>query len=320
MPHVRVLRLSPGYRSAPHGPPQPDYVNAVLEVDTTLEPSDLLAAGHAVERDLGRRRGGPRWSARPIDIDLLLAEDAGRGRASPDETDAPHPGRSLPDGPYADEPGGLVLPHPRIAERRFVLQPLADLAPSLVHPVAGRTVAELLAACADAPLLGGPFALPPTAGVTRLEHGGDLALRIEAASFAGLVERALHGLVDVVVPRDLLREERRRELALELPVPESRLTAAQRAELLADALTEVLVGLDADAWLPARAAVRLDDRRLRVAVFGQTLRGRDLPIEHSPKAVTRHGLRVTRRRAPRPADAGHPAGGSRWSAHLVLDL
>jgi 2-amino-4-hydroxy-6-hydroxymethyldihydropteridine diphosphokinase len=105
--------------------PQPPFLNAVVAISQTLEPRPLLEALLEIETGLGRRREGARWAARSIDLDLLLFGN-----------------RTI------DEPG-LVVPHPRLAERRFVLQPLSDLAPDFVVPGAGRTVAELLATCAD---------------------------------------------------------------------------------------------------------------------------------------------------------------------------
>ncbi len=99
---------------------QPPFLNAAVAVETELGPRELLDRLLAVERELGRDRTGPRFGPRTIDLDLLLYGD---------ET--------------VVEPG-LVVPHPRLAERRFVLEPLAELEPALVVPGAG-PVATLLA-------------------------------------------------------------------------------------------------------------------------------------------------------------------------------
>jgi 2-amino-4-hydroxy-6-hydroxymethyldihydropteridine diphosphokinase len=102
---------------------QPEFLNAVAEAATTLAPERLLAALHEIENSLGRVRT-IRFGPRTCDLDLLLYGDL-----------------------VSDDPE-LTLPHPRLAERRFVLDPLAELAPQLVLPD-GRPVGELLAAVAD---------------------------------------------------------------------------------------------------------------------------------------------------------------------------
>lgn len=121
LPRTRLVRHSRLYRTAPWGRSgQPDFVNAVAEVSTSLAPRALLDALLALELAQGRRRDGTRWGPRTLDLDLL-AYDAVR----------------------LDEPG-LTLPHPHIAERAFVLLPLAEVAPDFTIPGAGR-VSELAA-------------------------------------------------------------------------------------------------------------------------------------------------------------------------------
>lgn len=108
------------WRSAPVGPAdQPDYVNAAAGFLTRLEPADLLRRLQGIEQAAGRQRG-ERWGPRTLDLDLLVL------------------GRLVVDEP------ALTLPHPRIAERNFVLLPLAEIAPDLEVPQRG-TVARLLA-------------------------------------------------------------------------------------------------------------------------------------------------------------------------------
>ncbi len=100
---------------------QPRFLNGAAAVETDLSARDLLEALLRIERKLGRVRDGTRWGPRTIDLDLLLYGDE-----------------------IVDEPG-LCVPHPRLHERRFALEPLAELAPQAVVPGAGR-VSELLAA------------------------------------------------------------------------------------------------------------------------------------------------------------------------------
>lgn len=139
---VRVVAISRFYRTPciPEGA-GPDFVNAVAAVETEVEPEALLARLHAIEASLGRVRGR-RWAARVIDLDLLDLD----GRILPDaQTQAAW--RCLPPEAQARAaPDRLILPHPRLQDRAFVLVPLAEIAPEWHHPVLGATAEALLAA------------------------------------------------------------------------------------------------------------------------------------------------------------------------------
>ena len=118
---IGAVRLSTIRETEPWGlAEQPPYLNAVAELETSLSARGLLDRLLAVERELGRERVGPRWGPRTIDLDLLLYGDQ-----------------------VIDEPG-LRVPHPYLLERRFVLEPLAELIPAQRIPGNG-TVSEALA-------------------------------------------------------------------------------------------------------------------------------------------------------------------------------
>ena len=135
-PGIRVVRSSRVYETAPVGPAQPDYLNAVIEVDTDLEPNDLLAAAAAVERDLHRVRG-ERWGPRTIDVDILTFDD--RVIHTPE----------------------LTVPHPRMHERGFVLAPLLELESEPPLP-GGRRASDLSTQgwASDVRLFAAPLRVP----------------------------------------------------------------------------------------------------------------------------------------------------------------
>jgi 2-amino-4-hydroxy-6-hydroxymethyldihydropteridine diphosphokinase len=119
-PFVQHIRVSTFHDTAPVGVvPQPTFLNAALVGETSLSAHDLLERLLAIEQQLGRERPFP-GAPRTLDLDVILYDDAVIDTAS------------------------LIVPHPRFRERRFVLEPLAELAPDWKDPVSGRTVEELL--------------------------------------------------------------------------------------------------------------------------------------------------------------------------------
>ncbi len=119
----------------------PDFVNAVVQVDSRLSPEALLARLHALEAEFRRVRE-KRWGPRTLDLDLLAMGDM----VLPDETTQRH-WANLPLARQMEEaPARLILPHPRLQDRAFVLIPMADIAPNWRHPVTGNTVTGMLAA------------------------------------------------------------------------------------------------------------------------------------------------------------------------------
>ena len=120
-----ILDCSSVYETEPWGvTDQPSFYNQVLKVATSLDPLQLLTATLAIEKEMGRVRTG-RYGARIIDIDILFFED------------------------LVIETAQLTIPHPRITERNFVLAPLAEIAPDLVHPMSHQTISAIWGAGND---------------------------------------------------------------------------------------------------------------------------------------------------------------------------
>jgi len=126
LPGTKIVRASSLYESEPLGNARTWFVNSVIEIETEFPPDELLKKLKAIETAMGRKRvTGKRWGSRVIDLDILLC-----------------------DHEIVDK-RTLKIPHPEMHKRRFVLMPLAELAPHVVHPHLGQSVSALLATVKD---------------------------------------------------------------------------------------------------------------------------------------------------------------------------
>ena len=120
-PSCEIKVLSSFYRTEPVGVEgQNWFINAVMSMNTSLSPAELINTLLQIEKEMGRKRSGKRWESRIIDLDVLL----------------------IGDEIINDK--NLTVPHPRMHTRRFVMAPMADIAPELIHPVLGKRMEDLL--------------------------------------------------------------------------------------------------------------------------------------------------------------------------------
>ncbi|GET32488.1 2-amino-4-hydroxy-6-hydroxymethyldihydropteridine diphosphokinase [Prolixibacter bellariivorans] len=121
----QIIQESSLYQTEAWGFDSDPFLNQVVTIETTLLPQGLLQKLFSIETYFGRERKGNGYSARTLDLDILFVEDQ-----------------------VMNEPT-LIIPHPRMAERRFVLEPLNELYPNRIHPITGKTISQMVSECPD---------------------------------------------------------------------------------------------------------------------------------------------------------------------------
>ena len=125
LPKTRIIKESSVYESQPHGDSKEWYINGVIEIETEMKPELLLTKFKNIERAMGRKKVRKRWGARIMDLDILLYDSLIMNKKN------------------------LKIPHPEMHQRKFVLIPLSELGPQMIHPVLGSSISELLVGVKD---------------------------------------------------------------------------------------------------------------------------------------------------------------------------
>jgi len=125
LPKTRIIKESSVYESQPHGDAKEWYINGVIEIETEMKPELLLTKFKNIERAMGRKKVRKKWGARIIDLDILLYDSLIMNKKN------------------------LKIPHPEMHQRKFVLIPLSELGPQVIHPIIGSSISELLVGVKD---------------------------------------------------------------------------------------------------------------------------------------------------------------------------
>ncbi len=278
--NMRLLALSPVYKTTPVGPSKEPYLNAAALVETTLSASSLLARLKKIEKICGRTKSITWGEPRPLDLDILLYSDV------------------------VISTGKVDIPHAALMERDFALKPLLDLRPDAVHPATGLPLAPLLGGAKYKTIISPPLPLPSKLAYTLLEHTADMGLETRGRSMKNLLEVCGMCLADIMVPRGKLRESIRHDAGIEGDDPE---------QLLVGLLTEIIWLFDTKCFVPSRISVDLPadedpPRALSASFFGRQIV--DHEVRTVVKAATYHMLEVEKI-SDEPEE---------WKARVYLDV